>query len=398
MTADRPDPHPLLRPRDGHHARVTNEELFFDLVYVFAITQLSHGLLHHLTPFGAFQTGVLWLAVWLGWQYTGWFTNWFNPALPAVRGVLFATMLLALLIGAAIPDSFAEHGLSFALCFVAMQVGRSAFVVAWLPPDDPLAPNYRRILAWMLVSAVFWISGGLVEDPHKRAALWCIAALCEYVSPMFGYAFPGLGQSDSRSDWTIEGAHLVERCQLFVIVALGETIMATGLSMAEAHDWTPSRLFVLFTCFLTTLAMWWLYFGTSGEDATRTITRSEDPGRIGAFIHYLHAILIAGIIVTAVGADMLMEEPGEEGSMAFILTATCGPALYLLGSILYKRIASGFTPLSHLIGTAALLALIPVGFHLTRATEALCVTVIMLVVAWGERCDRQRNGRERGWV
>ena len=71
--------HPLLRRRDGHHARVTFEELFFDLVYVFAVTQVSHGLLHHLGMAGAVEALILWFAVWLGWQYTCWVTNWFNP-------------------------------------------------------------------------------------------------------------------------------------------------------------------------------------------------------------------------------------------------------------------------------------------------------------------------------
>ncbi|MFT8719728.1 low temperature requirement protein A [Acetobacter sp.] len=390
MTSDNIGSHPFLRSRDGHHARVTYEELFFDLVYVFAFTKLSHGLLHHLTVFGALQTAVLWLAVWLGWQYTGWFTNWFNPELPAVRGVLLATMLLALLIGAAIPDAFAEHGLSFALCFVAMQVGRSAFVVAWLPPDHPLAPNYRRILAWMLVSALFWISGGLASNLVLRVGFWLVAALIEYVSPMIGFAFPGLGRSNARAEWTIEGAHLVERCQLFVLVALGETIMATGLPMAEARSWPPGLLVALIACFLTTISMWWLYFGMAGEDATRAITRSDNPGGMGALIHYLHVVLIAGIIVTAVGSDMLMENPSEGGDMGFILTATCGPALYLLGSILYKRLVSGITPLSHLLGVALLLLFIPLGFWGVRGTDALVVMAIMLGVVWGERRERQQ--------
>ncbi|MCH4090815.1 low temperature requirement protein A [Acetobacter sp.] len=388
MPQDTAGHHHFLRNRDGHHAAVTNEELFFDLVYVFAITQLSHGLLHHLSLFGALQTAVIWLAVWLGWQYTGWFTNWFDPRLPAVRGVLFVIMILALLMGAAIPDSFAEHGLPFALCFAAMQVGRSAFVVVWLPRTHPLAPNYQRILAWMLVSALFWLTGGVAADPVVRLTLWCIAALCEYVSPMFGFPFPGLGRSISKSDWTIEGAHLVERCQLFVIVALGEGIMATGLSMAENQNWTPVYLVSFVTSFLGTLAMWWLYFGTSGEAARHRITQADDPGKMGATIHYLHAVLIAGIIVTAVGADLLMENPLEGGSLSSVLVMTSGPVLYLLASVLYRRIVSGYFALSHIIGIVALLALIPFDLHFSRLTDAILVTGVMLVLAW----DGQRTG------
>ena len=282
----------LLRQRDGHHARVTYEELFFDLVYVFAVTQLSHQLLHHLTFNGVAQTLVLWFAVWLGWQYTCWVTNWFDPETFQIRGMLFCTMLLGLLMASSIPEAFAERGLVFALAYAAMQVGRTAFIWRQLPAGDPLALNYRRMLGWVCISAVFWIAGALAS-PDTRLLLWLLAVLCEYVSPMFGFALPGLGRSHTQ-DWTIEGGHLAERCQLFVIVALGETLLASGATLADTGIWSWEVLMALAATFIGTLAMWWLYFGTSSKDATAAITHAEDPGRIGAYFHYVHAILIAG--------------------------------------------------------------------------------------------------------
>src|SRR6218665_3455928 len=174
--------HALLRRRDGHHAKVTYEELFFDLVYVFAVTQLSHQLLHHLTPAGLVATVILWFAVWLGWQYTCWLTNWFDPEKPGIRGLLFALMLAGLVLSAAIPDAFAERGLVFALAYVAIQFGKTLYVVLRLG-DHAMAPNYRRMLVWLGISARFWIAGGLAEH-ETRILLWAIAILCEYVSPM----------------------------------------------------------------------------------------------------------------------------------------------------------------------------------------------------------------------
>ena len=301
MTAPGTSHHPLLRHRDGHHARVSFAELFFDLVYVFAVTQLSHALLHDLTAAGVAQTLILWFAVWLGWQYTCWVTNWFDPETPHIRGMLFATMLLALIMSSAIDGAFAERGLIFALAYATMQVGRTAYIVWELGGAHPLAANYRRMLGWLVIAASFWIAGGLAEG-WMRAALWIVAVLCEYVSPMFGFALPRLGRSKT-SDWTIEGGHLAERCQLFVIVALGETLLATGAMLAKAGTWDVPVLSAMLATFLGTLAMWWLYFGTSSEDATATITQSDDPGRIGAYFHYVHAVLVAGIIATAVGND-----------------------------------------------------------------------------------------------
>ena len=146
---------PFLRRRDGHHARVTNEELLFDLVYAFAVTQLSHELLEHLTFGGLVETVILWFAVWLGWQYTCWFTNWFDPETPLIRTVLFASMLLALILSSAIPDAYGDRGLIFALAYVGIQVGRClcrrparprSRDGAELPPHARLALGLGRVL------------------------------------------------------------------------------------------------------------------------------------------------------------------------------------------------------------------------------------------------------------
>lgn len=375
---------PNLRHRDGHHARVTFEELFFDLVYVFAVTQLSHGLLHHLSIGGLVETLVLWFAVWLGWQYTCWVTNWFDPETPRIRGLLFATMLLALLMACSLPQAFGDRGLLFASAYVAMQVGRTAFIVWELGPAHPLARNYRRMLGWLLVSAVFWIAGGLASY-EWRLACWIIAAACEYVAPVFGFALPGLGRSSTR-DWTIEGGHLAERCQLFVIVALGETLLASGATLADTKAWHADVLLALGATFVGTLALWWLYFGTSSKDATRAITQANDPGRLGAYFHYVHAILIAGVIGSAVGNDLVLAHPHAAPNTAQVLTLVAGPAVYLLGSAAYKKAVYGRLPVFHLAGALALLVLIPVGYVSDMLAMGWLTTVVLLLVSvWESR-------------
>ncbi|ACB94728.1 low temperature requirement protein A [Beijerinckia indica] len=374
--------HPLLRHRDGHHARVTFEELFFDLVYVFAVTQLSHELLHNLSLTGVIHTLILWFAVWLGWQYTCWVTNWFDPETPRIRGVLFVTMLLALVMASAIGGAFDKRGLVFALAYVAIQVGRTAYIVFELGRDHPLSANYRRMLGWLLIASCFWISGAFTEH-WARATLWAIAVLCEYVSPMFGFALPGLGRSRT-SDWTIEGGHLSERCQLFVIVALGETLLATGAMLAEAEVWSVPILSAMLATFAGTLAMWWLYFGTSSKDATATITHSSDPGRIGAYFHYIHAVLIAGVIVTAVGNDLVMAHPHEHGKLAYALILSAGPMIYLVGSAIYKQVVYGCVPASHIVGVVALAALIPIALQTDLLAAGWLTSAFMLAIGFWE--------------
>ena len=379
---------PPLRHSDGHHARVTFEELFFDLVYVFAVTQVAHGLLHHLSPTGLVETLILWFAVWLGWQYTCWVTNWFDPEQPRIRALLFATMLVALVMAAAIPSAFGDRGMVFALAYAGMQVGRTAWIVWELGPDHALSANYRRMLGWLAIAALFWIAGAFA-DHWARIAFWAVAVACEYLSPMIGFALPGLGRSRT-SDWTIEGGHLAERCQLFVIVALGETLLATGAKLAASPSWDAAMLSAMLATFLGTLAMWWLYFGTSSKDATRTITGSADPGRIGAYFHYAHAILVAGIIAGAVGNDLVLAHPHDVAGLAQRIALGGGPAVYLLGSAVYKKVVYGVIPASHVAGAAASVLLTVFGGGLDLLTLGWLTTAILLATGfWEGRIRRQ---------
>lgn len=379
----------LLRQRD-EAAKVVSLELFFDLVYVFAITQLSHYLLQHLTLLGALQTATLWFAVWLGWQYTAWVTNWFNPDHLSMRLMLMALMGVALLVSAAIPDAFGERGLLFAGSYAAIQVGRTLFVLWTLGRGHVLTPNFRRMLCWLLLSATLWIAGGL-NDGSLRLGLWLAAVACEYLSPMAGFPVPGLGRSKT-SDWTIDGGHLAERCQLFVIIALGESVLATGASFANAAHPGPNLWLALLVSFIGCVAMWWMYFDTSSGDAAHVIEHSDDPGRLGAYFHYLHVILIAGVIVCAVADDLVVAHPADPVKLKYAVVLIGGPLIYLLGNALFKRVVYGDFPRSHAIGMAALLLLAPLmpGMNLLAA-GALTTTVMVVVTVW-ESYARRRPG------
>src|SRR5437868_7479309 len=139
----------------NQHSRVTYAELFFDLVFVFAVTQISHTLLGRLTSLGLVQTTMLFLAVWWVWVYTSWVTNWLNPELTPVRVLLFLLMLGGLVLSTSIPKAFDSRGLWFALAYAAMQVGRTLFWLVSTPPRRSAARmNAVRILVWLSASAI----------------------------------------------------------------------------------------------------------------------------------------------------------------------------------------------------------------------------------------------------
>jgi low temperature requirement protein LtrA len=172
MTRDRAHPS-LMRSRDGTAGRVSNVELFFDLVYVFAVTQLSHYLIDHQTVGGALQALLLLTMVWLVWAYTTWVTNWLDPERIPVRLMLLGLMLLSLVMSVALPGAFGGRGLAVGLAYAVMQIGRSLFAV-WALRGDRLQRNYQRILAWCLVSGALAVAGGLARAApgHARELLW----------------------------------------------------------------------------------------------------------------------------------------------------------------------------------------------------------------------------------
>lgn len=192
----------LLRPRGHGHARVGFMELFFDLVFVFAVTQLSHTLLGHFTPLGALQSLMLLLAVWWAWIFTAWVTNWVDPEKWPVRVMLMALMGAGLFLSMAIPEAFGGRGLIFAAAYVAIQVGRCLFMPWVLRYHSPVNyRNFQRITSWLVFSGVFWIAGGFAEG-NSRLAIWAVALVIDYISPAALFYVPGLGRS-SVADWDI---------------------------------------------------------------------------------------------------------------------------------------------------------------------------------------------------
>ena len=376
----------LLRTRDGEEQRATPLELFFDLVYVFAITQLSHLLLSHLTVGGALETLFLLLAVWWAWVYTTWVANWFDPDRLPVRLMLVAVMLASLVMSVAIPDAFGERGLMFALAYVAIQVGRTVFVVIALNKSlgrsDPLSRNFQRIFFWLLASGVLWIIGGLLEG-EARYVLWALALAVEYAAPVYGFYTPGLGRSTTETWSTVEGGHAAERCQLFVIIALGESILVTGTTFGEIET-SVATVAAFVVAFLGSVALWWIYFARAAEAAREVFASSEDPGRIARSAYtYFHLPIIAGIIAVAAGDELVVAHPYYLGTPASIALTLGGTALFLVGHAFFKWTVFGELSFSRLVAIAALAVLIPVGFAIPALALAITAALIVVgVAAW----------------
>ncbi|HVX77696.1 MAG TPA: low temperature requirement protein A [Bradyrhizobium sp.] len=382
----------LFRPTlPNQHSRVTNAELFFDLVFVFAVTQISHTLLGHFTPLGALQVTLLFLAVWWVWVYTTWITNWLDPELTPVRILLFLLMLGGLVLSTSIPQAFQSRGIWFAAAYAAMQVGRTLFLVMSVPRSQTAVRlNAIRILIWLSTAALFWIAGGFAEG-QTRLGLWIVALVIEYLSPAARFWVPTLGMS-SIKDWEVEGGHMAERCAGFIIIALGESIVVIGATFAELA-WNGGNVLGFLSSLIGSIAMWWIYFHRGAEAGSERISRSAEPGRLARLAYtYLHMPIVAGIIVSAVADELVLSHPSGHSDARTVLSAIGGPLLFLIGTILFKHAIRGWLQLSHIVGIAALAVLAWFASELTPVELSVLTTAILLIVAVWETVSLQSGG------
>jgi low temperature requirement protein LtrA len=374
----------------NQRSRVTYAELLFDLVFVFAVTQVSHTLLSHFTPLGAVETTLLLLSVWWVWVCTSWVTNWLNPELTPVRVLLFLLMLGGLVLSTSIPLAFDSRGLWFAVAYAAMQVGRTLFWLLSTPPARTAARmNAARILVWFSVSAVFWIVGGLAQG-EMRLLLWAMALGIEYLSPAVRFWIPKYGAS-SVADWYVEGGHLAERCAGFIIIALGESIVVTGATFADLR-WTSEVVAAFLSAFVAALAMWWLYFHKGAEAGSELISSSNEPGRLARLAYtYLHLPIVAGIILSAVSDDLVLQHPTGHSDVRLVVSTIGGPMLFLIGATLFKHAIRGWLQLSHGVGILALGVLGWFGAGLSPLMLSVATTLLMVIVAaWESLSLRSR--------
>lgn len=345
----------LFRSREPGADRVSFIELFFDLVFVFAITQLSHHVIEHLTLIGVLEGLLMLLAVWGVWIMTTWITNLMDPETGPVRWMLIAMMLGGLVLSTAIPYAFVDRGLQFALAYLALQLGRTIFVAVSLKLAGQPFDGFVRIAIWFGYSAPFWITGGVIGG-QAQLILWGAAVAVEMIAPAVRYWVPVLG-GGSIDAWQVQGGHMAERAGLFMIIALGESIIVTGTVFSRS-EFTASSISAFLAAFVGTILFWLLYFSHGAEHGHRFISAAEQTGRIARLTYtFIHMILVGGVVLLAVGDELVLAHPDDPLDAPTLAIVVAAPALYLLGNLLFKWSIGRPWLRSHLLGMAALTVL-----------------------------------------
>ncbi|MER7458697.1 low temperature requirement protein A [Micromonospora sp. NPDC126480] len=365
--------------------RVTLLELFFDLVYVVALALISRKLIDEVGWLTAGQSLVILAAVWWTWAITTLVTDMYDPERPEIKLLIAAVMFGALLMTTAIPEAFGARGIVFAGTYVAIHLGRGLFLMPAVRHDRQTQRRAARIFIWFAVSAVPWIVGAFVSD-DARLLLWALALAIDYLGFRLAYPVPGLGAVPDRQR-NVTAEHLAERYQQFFIIALGDAILTIGTMFSlERHE--VANLAAFTVAFVTTLLLWRIYVHKSGELLPLAIATSREPSRFLYTAPYTHLLMVAGVVTTAAGFDLVLHEPDGRTPPGWAAIILGGPALFLVGRSIFEYEVFSRVSWSRPGGLLALVTVAPAVLFLPTLFAS---TAAMLVLAGVAVADARRS-------
>ena len=369
--------------REGE--RVTPLELFFDLVFVLAITQCTALMSHHPTWSGLAQGLLVLGMLWWAWTGYSWLTSVIDPEEGAVRLVMFGAMAALLLVSLCVPEAFGSLALAFALIYGVVRTAHIALFMLASPEDDALRHSVLGLAASTMVAVALLMAASLF-DGIAQGALWALALVLDMGGP---YLFGSEG-------WKLAPEHFAERHGLIVIIALGESIVAIGLGAAGVLTFGIGVVAVLGVAL--TAAMWWTYFDVVAIVAGRRLVDAE-PGRVQNEMardsySYLHLMMVAGIVLVALGLKKTIGHFDEHLDVVPAFALLGGLALYLLGHVAFRYRHVKTINRQRLLLAIVLLILVPVAVELP-ALAALAIANLLIWAMIGYETRSYGDGRHR---
>lgn len=376
----------ILRRSD---ARVSPLELFFDLVFVLAITQCT-ALMAAQPTWTGLARGLLVLAVlWWAWVGYAWLTSVIDPEEDAIRLAIFVAMAALLVVSICVPEAFGDLGLAFALAYAVVRFGQIVLFVLASPGDPQLRRSVLGLAASSAVAVTILVAASFL-DGVAQGAMWALAIVLDFGGPLvFG-----------AEGWKLVPGHFAERHGLIIIIALGESIVAIGVA-ADAAGVDGGVIGVAVLGVFLAAALWWVYFDVTAVAAERRLSEAPE-GRAQNELardgySLLHLVLVAGIVLVALGLKKTIAHVTDPLHPEIAAALCGGAALYLLGHVLFRWRMTHTVARERLAVAVLLAAAIPLGTVLAAWATLLMVTaVIALLVAyettaWAETRDRIRH-------
>jgi low temperature requirement protein LtrA len=363
--------------------RVTLLELFFDLVFVFALSRISQRLLEDLTSerrivlTEAGQTVLLLLALMMIWFATTWITNLYDPQQPEIQLLVLVTMFWTLVIAVKVPEAFGDRGLVFASAYVAIHMGRGLLLVPVLRGHE-VQRRAVAVFLWFAVSAVPWIVGGFLPESPARGVLWTVALAWEYTGALLLFPAPWRGRAPTPP-WPVAAEYVSDRYRQFFIIALGELILVTGAAFRADYLGASTVAFVV--TFAITALVWRIYQYRAGELMPAAIAAAPEPSRLVRSALLAHLLMVAGIVAAAAGYELVIKHPLDHTDPAWIAVIIGGPVLFLVGRALFEYAVFARISSSRLIGAVVLAIAAPAMILLPPLGAAIAAALVLAGVA-----------------
>jgi low temperature requirement protein LtrA len=375
---------------------VSPVELLFDLVFAFALSQLSHHLLEHLSWGGALETAVLLMAVFGIWKVTS-----FGASMPGVNrraavGALLAVLVLGLFFNAGIPRAFETAPWLFFVPFLICNIG-VIFLYMFADSSPLMRQHGRSMLVWAVPSTALWLAGAFAApgsaglgsaELGNRVWWWLAAALLDLVGAWSAHRLPWRRFRTAEVPFAPE--HMIERSRAFLIILLGETILTTGGALSGVRI---DAVTILSGCLAVagTVALWALYFAGSDRLVADHATRTADPLRAARLAINGQIVTAAGLIVVAVGYEMTIQRPLTPAGTAFALLLFGGPLLYVALQTWYLRALTGKFSRSRLAGVVVLIVMGAVAWALPAVVALAASSLVLGLLALRVAVESRRN-------
>jgi len=340
----------LIHDNSERKYEVTPLELLFDLVFAFALSQLSHHLLTHLSWRGATETLVMLVAIFAVWFTTSWSATLIRADQSRTGWLVLAVMLLGLFMNASVTRAFTTSGWAFVVPLLLIQLGRTVWTLV-NSIDAVLREHYFRTLLWVIVTTPLWIAGAAVS-PETRVLWWALAAGIDQIGRWLAHPIPGRRLRSENVEFDAD--HMLERCRMFLLIALGETVVTTGMAIAEASI-TMMTLATGTFALTGTVALWALSFGRSHRLIIQHLEETSDPIRASRHAVNALTVMVAGLIAVAVANEEVIAHPQGHTSFALSLLLGGGPILFLAAQGWYLLQVPRVRSRLHVIGGVALI-------------------------------------------
>ncbi|MFG2101000.1 low temperature requirement protein A [Micromonospora echinaurantiaca] len=357
-------------------------ELFFDLVLVFALNGVVTRVVQDLFSESVW---VRWLSLlytvvlalpllWL-WTTTAHITSRFSHRSRWIQLIVLLSTFGLLIMAASLPYAFVARGAAFAVPYVLLHAGRPLLLRPLLREHEALRRLYTRKAIWFSATGVLWFWGATARD-DERVVLWSIAITVDLIVGRYGWPVPGMRQLPASAWAMTSSRHLPERYEQLLLIALGETMLAIGLSYVS-HPATPAATATLVITFLSTVVMWRIYFYRAGQVLAEAIALSPNREAAGRTVGTAHVLMVLGSLGVAAGSKIALAHPGGHTRPAWLAVILGGPAVFLLGRAQLERIVFNRVSRRRMVGIGTLFLLAP---PLVLAPPLLAATTAVAVL------------------